>query len=165
MDFLDPRKRRAHNIRLMIGYGLVAIAIGLTSVILVYGAYGYGINTKTGELIQNGLLFVDSKPADAGIYLNGQQNQSPTGARLTLPAGSYELTVKKADRKYSNGTLDIAEKDITHRIESEAMYLRLARERKNWVKIDCVGSNGILLSKEEIHAKIIKALQEKHIIS
>ncbi len=80
----------------MIGYGLVAIAIGLTSIILVYGAYGYGINTKTGDIIQNGLLFIDSKPAGASIYLNGQQNQSATGARLTLPADSYELTIKKS---------------------------------------------------------------------
>ncbi len=76
----------------------------------------------------------------------------------------YELTVQKADRKYSNGSLDIAEKDVKHRIESEAMYLRLSRERNNWVKIDCVDTNGILLSKEEIHAKIISSLQEKRII-
>src|SRR3989344_768129 len=95
MDFLDPRKRRTHTIRLAIGYFLTAIAIGLTSVILVYGAYGYGINTKTGDIIQNGLLFVDSKPSGADIYLNGQKNQSATGARLTLPAGNYELLIKK----------------------------------------------------------------------
>lgn len=76
----------------------------------------------------------------------------------------YELTVQKANRKYSNGKLDIAEEDLQHRVESEATYLRLARERKNWVKIDCVDTNGILLSEEEIHAKIVKALQEKHII-
>lgn len=96
MDFLDPRKRRWHNIRLMVGYGLTAIAIGLTSVILVYGAYGWGINTKTGDIVQNGLLFVDSKPGGAEIYLNGQKNSSTTTARLTLPAGNYELTIKKA---------------------------------------------------------------------
>ena len=96
MDFLDPRKRRAHAVRLAVGYFLTAIAIGLTSVILVYGAYGYGINTKTGDIIQNGLLFVDSKPSGADIYLNGQKNQSATGARLTLPAGNYELLIKKA---------------------------------------------------------------------
>lgn len=95
MDFLDPRKRRAHTIRLAVGYFLTTIAIGLTSVILVYGAYGYGINTKTGDIIQNGLLFVDSKPGGADIYLNGQKNQSATGARLTLPAGNYELSIKK----------------------------------------------------------------------
>lgn len=95
MDFLDPRKRRAYNIRLAIGYGLTAIAIGLTSIILFYGAYGYGISTKNGAIIQNGLLFVDSKPAAASIYLNGQLHQNATSARLTLPAGSYELTIKK----------------------------------------------------------------------
>ena len=97
MDFLDPRKRRQHNIRLAIGYGLTAIAIGLTSIILVYGAYGYGINTKTGELIQNGLLFVDSKPAGASIYLNGRLQGNATSARLVLPSGNYDLTIKKTD--------------------------------------------------------------------
>lgn len=96
MDFLDPRKRRTYNIRLAIGYGLMAIAIGLTSIILFYGAYGYGINTKNGAIIQNGLLFVDSKPGGADIYLNGQLHQNTTSARLTLPAGSYELIIKKA---------------------------------------------------------------------
>lgn len=95
MDFLDPRKRRLHNIRLMIGYGLTAIAIGLTSIILVYGAYGYGIDTKTGALIQNGLLIVDSKPGGASIYLNGQFQSSTTSARLVLPAGNYDLAIKK----------------------------------------------------------------------
>lgn len=95
MDFLDPRKRRLHNIRLTIGYGLMAIAIGLTSIILVYGAYGYGINTKTGELIENGLLFVDSKPGGASIYLNNKLQGNSTSARLVLPAGDYNLVIKK----------------------------------------------------------------------
>ena len=113
MDFLDPRKRRTHTIRLAIGYFLTAIAIGLTSVILVYGAYGYGINTKTGDIIQNGLLFVDSKPGGAEIYLNGQKNQSATSARLTLPAGDYDLLIKKTgyrdwSRKFSLNEHSIA---------------------------------------------------------
>ncbi len=96
MDFLDPRKRRNHTIRLMIGYCLTAIAIGLTSVILVYGAYGYGIDTKTGNIIQNGLVFIDSKPGGADIYLNGQFRQASTAARLTLPEGKYDLMIKRA---------------------------------------------------------------------
>lgn len=77
----------------------------------------------------------------------------------------YELTKKKADRKYSNGKLDIAEADIRHRIESEAMYLQLAKERKNWIKIDCVDAAGAMLPKEIIHTKIIEALRQQHIIS
>lgn len=95
MDFLDPRKRRTNKIRLIIGYVLVAIAIGLGTVILVYDAYGYGINAKTGDIIQNGLLFVDSKPGGANIYLNGRSQNANTSARLILPAADYKLTLKK----------------------------------------------------------------------
>ncbi len=95
MDFLDPRKRRHRKAQLLVGYGLVAIAIGFASVILVYGAYGYGINTKTGDVIQNGLLFVDSKPGGADIYLNSKSQHSTTSARLVLPAGTYNLALKK----------------------------------------------------------------------
>jgi hypothetical protein len=95
MDFLDPRKRRNHNIRLIIGYFLVAIVIGLATIIIVYGANGYGINTKTGQIVQNGLLFADSNPGGAKIYLNGQDRHTTTAARLILPAGNYTLTLSK----------------------------------------------------------------------
>lgn len=96
MDFLDPKKSRAHQIRLMIGYVLMAIAIGLATVVLVYSAYGYGVNTKTGNVIANGLLFVDSSPSGASIYLNGASQNSSTSARLVLPAGDYSLALKKS---------------------------------------------------------------------
>ena len=95
MDFLDPRKKRARRSRLLIGYFLVSVAIILGTVILVYGAYGYGINTKTGDVVQNGLLFVDSKPGGAQIFLNDKSKNSSTSARLVLPAGEYKLTLKR----------------------------------------------------------------------
>jgi len=95
MDFLDPRRRRAYNIRLVIGYILIAIVIGLATVIIVYSANGYGINTKTGQIVQNGLVFTDSNPGGAEIYLNGKDKNTKTSARLILPAGNYTLTLKK----------------------------------------------------------------------
>lgn len=95
MDYLDPRKRRYYNVRLVIGYVLVAIVIGLATVIVVYGANGYGINTKTGQIVENGLLFVGSKPAGAEIFLNGQDKNAASPARMILPAGNYTLTLKK----------------------------------------------------------------------
>ncbi len=73
----------------------MTIAVGLGALILVYGAYGYGINTKTGEIIQNGLLFVDSKPGGAEIFLNGVDQHTTSSARLVLPAGKYTLTLKR----------------------------------------------------------------------
>jgi hypothetical protein len=95
MDYLDPRKRRAHNIQLIIGYVLVAIVIGLATYIIRAAAEGYGINVKTGQVIQNALLFTDSKPGGAEIYLNNQDRHTTTSARLILPAGKYSLTLKK----------------------------------------------------------------------
>jgi hypothetical protein len=73
----------------------MSIVIGLATVILVYGAYGYGINTKTGQIIENGLLFVDSKPGGADIYLNGVLRSAQTAARLVLTSGDYNLVIKK----------------------------------------------------------------------
>lgn len=96
MDFLDPRKKRAHKIRLLVGYFLMAIVIGLSTIILVYGAYGYGINTKTGQIIENGLLFVDSKPGGADVYLNGTKQSGKTAVRLVLSAGDYTLSIRKS---------------------------------------------------------------------
>lgn len=75
----------------------------------------------------------------------------------------YELTLKKEARKYTNGELDIAEKDMHHRQESEAMYLKLAKERKNWIQIDCV-KDGAILPKETIHAKVVEELKKRKII-
>lgn len=95
MDFLDPSKRRAYNIRLIIGYFLLTIAILLGTIILVYAAYGFGINTKTGQIIQNGLIFVDSQPSGAKIELNGKDINSTTSARLVTESGKYSLSLTK----------------------------------------------------------------------
>src|SRR3569833_2015730 len=94
MDFLDPRKKRNRNIRLIVGYFLMAVVIGLSTIILVYGANGYGINTKTGKIIENGLLFVDSQPGGAQIILNGQV-KGATATRLILPAAPYNLALRR----------------------------------------------------------------------
>jgi hypothetical protein len=112
MDFLDPKKRRAYHIRLIVGYFLVAIVIGLATVIIVYGANGWGINTKTGQIVQNGLFFADSKPGGAEIYLNGKDQNTTTSARLILPAGNYALTLKKAGYRDWSRSFTLAEESI-----------------------------------------------------
>lgn len=108
MDFLDPKYRQAYKIRLLIGYFLLAIAIILGTIILVYAVYGYGINTKNGQIVQNGLLFVDSKPSGAKIALNGKDQNATTSARLVLPGGDYSMTLSKTGYKSwtRNFTLD-----------------------------------------------------------
>jgi hypothetical protein len=95
MDFLDPRRKRYQLLQLFTGYILVAIAIGLGTVILVYAAYGYSVNTKNGEIVENGLLFVDSQPGGAKIYLNGKSINANTASRLVLPANDYSLKLTR----------------------------------------------------------------------
>ena len=94
MDFLDPQKKRAHNIRLYIGYALMAVAIGIGTIVLVFAAYGYDIDRNTGDVIQNGLVIVDAKPEQANIFIDGD-NKGTTGNRLILPAGTYKLKLQR----------------------------------------------------------------------
>jgi dTMP kinase len=75
----------------------------------------------------------------------------------------YELTLNKETRKYIKGKLDIAESDINHRKSTEEMYLKLARERKNWIRIDCA-PDGKILPKLEIHRMVIESLQKRKLI-
>lgn len=94
MDFLDPKKKRAHRTRLFIGYGLMAIAIAIASTILVFEAYGFDLDRKTGTVIQNGLLFIDAHPEPAQITLNGE-DKGQTDARLVIPDGQYTVGLKR----------------------------------------------------------------------
>jgi hypothetical protein len=104
MDYLNPKKRRAHHIRLFIGYGLMAIALGFGTLILVYASSGYGINRKTGTIIKNGLVFVGAHPEGAKIYINGQ-DRGDTDGRFVLEEGKYSFTLKRDG--YRNWSHDV----------------------------------------------------------
>jgi hypothetical protein len=94
MDFLDPKKRKAHNIRLMIGYALMTIALLLASVLLLFVAFGYGINSSTGQVTQNGLLFVDAHPEQASIVIDGR-DRGKTDGRFVMEAGEYTVELSR----------------------------------------------------------------------
>ncbi len=93
MEFLDPKKQKQHLTRLFIGYFLVGVALILTTVILLYRANGFGL--KDGQVIQNGLIFVSSKPTGAEIYVNGEKREESTNVRLLMPAGQYAFELRK----------------------------------------------------------------------
>lgn len=95
MDFLDPQKERAHKIRIMTGYVLIAIALVLTTVVLLYQAYGFGVD-KNGNVIQSGLVFISSTPTPAHVFINGTQNPKDTNTRLLLSSGQYNFDLKRA---------------------------------------------------------------------
>lgn len=98
MDFLDPRKKRARIIQLYVGYVLMAIVIGIGTLILLFAAFGYGVDTK-GNVYQNGLVFVASTPNAAEATLTNtetnKERQVVTDERLILPAGPYKVVFLK----------------------------------------------------------------------
>ena len=94
MDFLDPEKQKAHTRRLIAGYILIGMVLLLATIILLYQAFGYGID-RHGKIFQNGLVFVSSVPEGADIYIDGVREDDRTNARLALPAGQYTFEVRR----------------------------------------------------------------------
>lgn len=94
MDFLDPKKQRAHMIRLIIGYILIGLAIVIATTILLRIAYGFGLD-KNGKVVQNGFVFVSSQPSGSQVYINNKLYKNTTSTRLQLPEGNYEIAVKR----------------------------------------------------------------------
>ncbi len=93
MDFLDPKRKKSHRKRLFIGYGLMAVAIAMGTLILLFSAFGYDVDHKTGDVIQNGTVFADSQPGNSTMFVNGVLQGSRTASRLVLP-GSKQYTIK-----------------------------------------------------------------------
>lgn len=94
MDFLDPKKQKQHRTRLYIGYFLMVIAVSLVSLLLVFLAYGYTFNFQTGDINQNGLVFVGAHPESAQVYVNGQL-KGDTDQRLIMPAAEYTVELRR----------------------------------------------------------------------
>ena len=95
MDFLDPKKKRGTAIRLAIGHLLMALLVIFGTYILIYQAYGFGVDTKTGQVVQNGLVFFDTAPDGAKIILNGVEQKNPTNTRQSLSEGDYSVELRK----------------------------------------------------------------------
>lgn len=113
MEFLDPKKRRAHTVRLIIGYVLIGIAVVMATTILLYQAYGFGID-KHGQVIQNGLVFMSSKPAGTDIYVDGERYKSQTNTRMQLPTGQYEVKLQRAGYRDWLRTVTVNGGDVQH---------------------------------------------------
>lgn len=96
MDFLDPNKKRSNKIKLYVGYILVAIAISMSALVLLFANSGYRLDNE-GNVTQNGLLFVSSHPDGAMAYIEGIYNkyktQAKTDTKFDLREGRYRVTI------------------------------------------------------------------------
>jgi hypothetical protein len=94
MDYLDTKRERSHNILLLIGYVLIGVAITISTLVLLYQAYGFGLD-KNGSVVQNGLTFFSSHPHPADIYVNNKLQPVKTNTRLPLTSGIYDIKLSR----------------------------------------------------------------------
>ncbi len=92
MEYLDPKQKRSHLIKLYVGYIFMAVMIISTTWVLSSLSSGYYYDTKTKTVIQNGLLFVDSHPESSRVTINGQ-DKGKTDVRLVVPEGKYKINL------------------------------------------------------------------------
>jgi hypothetical protein len=113
MDFLDPKKQKRHKIQLIVGYGLIAIALIIATTILLYSANGFGVD-KNGKVIQNGLVFLSTRPSPANIYVNDALNKSQTNTRIQLPAGQYHIKLERNGYRTWERQVAVVGGDVQH---------------------------------------------------
>jgi PEGA domain len=124
MDFLDPVKMRRFTIRLFTGYVLVAIAIFLSTLILIYYAYGFAVN-REGDLQQKGLVFVSSQPSGAQLLVGGKRVEN-TNAKLNLNDGTYDLDITRNGYDAWRRTITVEGGSVSHYVYPLLIPTKLA---------------------------------------
>jgi hypothetical protein len=113
MDYLDTKKQFRHHVVLLFGYLLVAVAITMSALILLYQAYGFGV-TRNGTVIQSGLIFFSSHPNPAAIYVNGVKQPVATNSRLELQSGIYKIKISRANYRDWQRTIELDGGKVQH---------------------------------------------------
>lgn len=93
IDFESPRFKSALR---TLQYVFLTVFVVAGTIILVYAGQGYDINRRTGELIQNGLLLVNTSPDGSVVFIDGQAESDLTPSRFPLPAGDYDIRIEQA---------------------------------------------------------------------
>jgi hypothetical protein len=111
MEYLDPKQKKSHEIKLYIGYGLMAVLVILATAILGLFAFGFNLDTKTGSVVQNGLLFIDSSPESSTVRVNNI-DKGQTDVRLVVPSGKYKIDLSRDGYRGWSNEIDIAGGEI-----------------------------------------------------
>ncbi len=114
MEFLDPEEKRERTIRLFVGYSLVATIILFVTFILSFVLQGFSLFERSAD-VRNGLLFIDSKPVSANVFVNGTP-QKRTDARYVLPEGPYDIRLSEAGYRDWQKTVDVIGGSVTYHI-------------------------------------------------
>lgn len=111
MHRANPKKRRAFILRVT-AYAVTLTFSVLTTILLLYVALGYRIDRQSGQVVRNGLLLVDSRPAQAQIFINDMLRDNAAPGRFVLPADSYALRLESEGYRTWRKTVDVSPSNV-----------------------------------------------------
>lgn len=88
-----PREKRIKEI--IIGQGIVILAIVVISLCLIFWGLGYEINWKTLSIKHSGIIYLSYSPKDAKVMIDGKQYDQGSPFDIKKFAGNYDLVVEK----------------------------------------------------------------------
>lgn len=135
-----------------------AIFFALAPIVVLY-AQGYKFDFKRGQMVKTGVLFLESKPKGADIYLNGKKQKNKTTARIPrLLPGEYDVVVSKEGFKPWHKQLMVAPNQTTF-----AQYLRLFKDNP---QLESLAQGEIVLAKYSQDQKMLAFVskQDKMIV-
>src|SRR3990167_11381683 len=74
-----------------------------------------------------------------------------------------DVSVEISQKLMDDRKLDIHERNVDYLKKVTQEYESLARERKNWLRVECL-ENGRLMSPEAIHQKVLETLKQRKIL-
>jgi hypothetical protein len=111
MEYLDPKQKRAHEIKLYVGYALMAVLIIIATIIMAFLSFGFNYDRNSGSVVQNGLMFVDSQPESSKVFIN-DVDKGQTDVRLVVPSGKYKIRLEREGYRQWSNEVDIDGGDI-----------------------------------------------------
>ena len=125
-------------------YSLFFLVFFITAPIVILWAQGYRYNFSQHCLQKTGVLFLESKPSKANIFLNKKLQNETTTARLkNLLPDDYFVEVKKDNFQTWQKNLKVNESQTTF-----AQYIRLFKQNP---KIENIFSEKIIQTSEKIN--------------
>lgn len=94
MHRVDTKKRRSLVLR-YVAYTTTLVLSVVTTIILLFFAQGYRLDSKSGHVVRSGLLLVDNTPQAGQVYVNGELKDGSTPSRFVLKTGQYELSLER----------------------------------------------------------------------
>ena len=94
MHHINIRNKRRRLIKLYLSYFVIAGILIVLTLVLVLVAAGYDYDRRSGEVIQNGVLLLETEPEDASVYIDGRREDDVTPSRFALPEGTYDVRVE-----------------------------------------------------------------------